>query len=216
MRIRREFAPLVLLVAAGIWSAAWAADEKPKKEMEGHSHSATDAKAAPMDAAAMDAMQKAMAPGENHKRLDYFVGNWKTENTMWMGPGEPMKSEGTVHYEWVLGGRYLQSTFTGSFMDQPFQGMALDGYDNTTGQYFSLWLDNAGTGYLLSHGQRSADGKQFTFTGTAPDPASKKPVKHRMISTIKDKDSFLFEMFTTQQGQKESKVMEIKYSRVAS
>ena len=54
----------------------------------------------------------------------------------------------------------------------PMEGFSIDGYDNVKGEYFSLWLDNMGTGYMLSIGERSEDGKSVTYTGSMPDPMS--------------------------------------------
>jgi len=120
--------------------------EMEKKDMaqggdSGHGMSQADMKA--ME----EAMMKAATPGEHHKALGRYVGDWTFTNTMWMDPSQPpMKSNGTVHAEWMLGNRYLSSTFRGSFGGQPFEGHATDGYDNVAGKYVSSWVDNMGTG----------------------------------------------------------------------
>ncbi len=165
------------------------------------------------DPAQMDAWQKAMTPAENHKHFEYFVGDWDAEITMYMGP-EPMTSTGTAHYEWILGGRYLHGTTAGDFMGMPMHGFSIDGYDNVTGRYFSVWLDNMGTGYMLSHGEKSEDGKSVTYTGSMPDPMTGAEVNHRMVTMITGDNTYVFEMFMTAVGAPEEVLaMVIKYTR---
>src|SRR6185503_17573914 len=74
--------------------------------------------------AMMDAWMKYATPGEAHKMLGNMVGTFDTKVTSWMQPGEPpMVSTGVSENKWVLGGRYIQQSFTGSFMGQPFEGI---------------------------------------------------------------------------------------------
>ena len=41
-----------------------------------------------------------------------------------------MKSTGSSEVKWIMGGRYLEQTATGTSMGQEFHGMGLMGYDN--------------------------------------------------------------------------------------
>src|SRR5687768_15991808 len=85
--------------------------------------------------AMMEAWQKAMTPGPQHKQLDGMVGTWNTTVKTWMAPGAPvMETSGTSENKWVLGGRYIEQRFKGSFMGQPFEGIGYTGYDNVTKQ----------------------------------------------------------------------------------
>jgi len=186
-------------------SVVFAADKEKEKT------TGKDAKAA----AEMEAWMKAATPGENHKHLDYFVGDWKTSNTMWMD-GSETKTEGTAHMEWAMDGRYVISKHSGNFMGMPFQGMGIEGYDNVSAKYFSIWIDNMSTQYMASDGTASADGKTFTYKGSSKDPMSGKTVHHRMVSTVTGPDTFKFEMFMSPDKAKEEKAMEILYSRVKS
>ena len=168
----------------------------------------------PKAAAEMEAWMKAATPGPQHKNLDFFVGDWKTQNTMWMD-GAETKTEGTAHSEWAMDGRYVISKHTGNFGGMPFQGMGIDGYDNIDAKYFSLWIDNMSTSYMASDGTASADGKTITYKGSMKDPTGKM-VHHRMVSTVTGPDSFKFEMFMSPDNAKEEKAMEILYTRVKS
>ncbi len=198
----------VLAAAAAIsWSVVLASSPV----LAGCGAGEKSAGAAP-DAAMMEAWMKAMTPGEQHKNLNFFVGEWNTENTMWM-EGTQMVSKGKMHCEPALGGRYFISKHTGDMNGMPFEGMGVDGYDNVNGEYFSTWYDNMGTGVMVSKGTASADMKSYTYTGATKDCMTGKMIQHKMVSTITGPDSYKFEMWMTPAGEKESKAMEMVLTR---
>jgi uncharacterized protein DUF1579 len=166
--------------------------------------------------AGMEAMMKAATPGEHHKPLQHFVGDWAYTMKMWMAPGQPpMESGGTMHAEPILGGRYIQSVYKGEFMGQPFEGHGTDGYDNAAGQYVGTWVDNAGTGIMHSTGTCDASGKVFTMTAEPMvDPASGKKAGTKSITTWTDDNHFTMEMFMVDPaGGAPTKVMELSAKR---
>ena len=55
----------------------------------------------------MAAMQEMAAPSADHERLTPFLGTFKAEVRIWMGPGDPMVSTGSMTNTWALGGRLL-------------------------------------------------------------------------------------------------------------
>jgi hypothetical protein len=136
---------------------------------------------------------------------------------MWMGPGEPIVSSGSSTYKWVLGGRYLQSQHTGDFGGVPFEGMGIDGYDNAQKEYFSLWFDNTGTGFMSIKGHPSFDGKGLTYSGTSFDPAQVRDVKVREEIRWLDDNTCTFTMFMDMPGPdgnpQDMKVMEMTKER---
>ena len=70
-----------------------------------------------------------MTPGWAHELLAKQTGKWKTETKFWHAPGTPPEvSPGELESKMVLGGRYLESKFTGLAMGQPFEGMSIEGY----------------------------------------------------------------------------------------
>jgi hypothetical protein len=77
MKLRGILAGLAFLVV--IAALAIGADEKSKK---------TKPAAGKMDEKAMmEMMAKYSTPGEEHKKLQNFVGTWDTTAKMWMDPG---------------------------------------------------------------------------------------------------------------------------------
>ena len=53
------------------------------------------------------------ALAEAHKNFEVFVGTFKAEVKMWMGPGEPMVSTGVMVNTLDLGGRFLRQEYKG-------------------------------------------------------------------------------------------------------
>lgn len=160
----------------------------------------------------MKAWQDYMTPGEMHKILANNVGEWNCEISSWMDPSQPpMKSEGTSVTESILEGRYFQTKFTGNFMGMTMNGLGIDGYDNARKVFFATWVDNMGTGIMYLEGTYDEASKTLNYNGTTTDPLGKE-VKIRQTIKIIDKDNSITEMYNEQDG-KESKSLEIKYSR---
>ena len=199
--------PVVLvLLLAGL--PAFAADA-PKKDV-----AATSADKAKAEQDVMMAeMMKYANPGPMHSLLDPLVGKWKTVIKSWMGPGDPIVSNGECERMWLLGGRFLQSKSSGTFQGMPFEGMELLGYDMKKKEYNSVWIDNMGTMLTLgTGGQADPSGKVFTMTSTFDDPLSGKPVSYRMVTKVIDNNSHTLTMVGSNNG-KDYTQMEITYTR---
>ncbi len=198
----RVLAATALLV---LCTTAFAADQPQKKEMS------------PEEKAAMEAMMKAMTPGDAHKLLDNMVGVFDAKVTAWFVPGaEPAVNTGTAENTWVLGNREVMQKFTGMFMGQQFHGIGFTGYDNIKKSYWGTWIDDMGTSVMVSTGATTDNGKTWKFTSTVPDPMTGKdaPVEERI--TVTDKDHHTFEMWSPGPDGKMMKMMEIVYTRKKS
>ena len=120
----------------------------------------------------------------------------------------------------ILGGRYFILDTTGK-MEMPgpdgkmipidFKGMEIEGYNNVKKRFESTWVDNMGTGTVMSTGAYDAASKTFTYQ-TEEEVVPGEKTKNRYTITVQDKDHHVFAWFTTQ-GDKEVKTMEISYSR---
>lgn len=197
MKSRSTIAVLFLLALCCTVVSAVAQD-KPK------------APAAPSMDDAMKAMASAATPGEQQKRLARFAGDWTFENTMWMDPSQPpMKSTGTMHGELLMGGRYVEHTWKGNMMGQPFEGRGTDAYDNVAKHYVSSWLDNMGTGIMYQIGSCDAAGNVCNYSGDMWDPMSGQKSTTRSTITWMDDKTFKNEMFGPGPDGKEVKWMEI-------
>ena len=177
---------------------------------------ATTATPPGMDAAtqaAMADMMKFATPGPMHELLKSLAGNWNTSNKSWYGPGDPVLSTGTCKREMILGGRFLKSTYQGTMMDQPFEGMEILGFDQRQNQFVSVWVDNMGTGIMMSNGGKAdPTGKVLTVNMNMDDPVSKKSIPYKMVTKIVDANKHTFSMIGVHEG-KETTEMEITYTR---
>jgi hypothetical protein len=173
------------------------------------------AKAGPPDEkAAMEAMMKAGTPGEAHKKLEPIVGTFDTKVKMWMDPSKPAEeSSGKTESKWVLGNRFVQQTYEGTFMGQPFSGMGYMGYDNITKKYTGTWMDSMGTAMMNSTGKVDASGKVMTYTAMMNDPVTGKLCKITEKVTVADNDHHMMEMWGPDPSGKNYKMMEITYVR---
>ncbi len=167
-----------------------------------------------MDPAMMEVMMKAGQPGDAHKRLDALAGSWDTKITMWMMPGmDPTTSSGTSTNTWVMGGRYLEQRFKGSFEGMPFEGVGYTGYDNVKKKYWGTWMDSMSTGMMTSVGSASDDGKTFEFEATMADPMTGKDSISKEKVTMTDADHHTMEMWSPAPDGTMFKMMEIVYTR---
>ena len=169
--------------------------------------------ASSQERAYMAAMMKAMTPGAPHRVLASMAGEWNVKTKMWMEGAPPMESTGTATNTMIMEGRYLQSSFRGAMMGMMFEGVGLTAFDNTTGQYQSVWLDNMSTMLMYATGAYDPATKTMTLRtemNDLLDPSIKVAV--REVITIVDADTHTMEMFETRAG-KESKSLEITYTR---
>ena len=159
------------------------------------------------------AMEKLCSVGDEHKLLEYMIGEWTTTCKMQMDPkAPPIESTGTSTSKWILDGRFVQSEHRGEFMGKPHVGIATTGYDNAKGKYVGTWMDNSCTGITMSEGTYDPSTKTFTYNTEVFCPIANGKVKVRYVITVKDKDTHTFEWFETRDG-KETKSMEITYKR---
>ncbi len=160
---------------------------------------------------------EAMSPGPEHELLKPFLGTFRAEVQLWMGPGDPMISAGTMTNEMVLGGRYLRQDYVGDATEGPFPnfaGYGFWGYNRLAGQFEGFWIDNASTMMQLETGAVDEAGKVWTMTSEMVHPEGGTVAK-RTVITLKDDDHHSMESFFDREGQ-EFKAMEIQYSRSGS
>jgi hypothetical protein len=167
-----------------------------------------------MDPQAMMEVYKQLAtPGEPHKLFASLAGSWTTTTKEWMEPGKPpTESTGTAEMKMLLDGRFLYQEYNSQMMGQPFSGIGIDAYDNLRKRYVTAWIDSMGTGIFLMEGTASADGKTITLRGSHPEPGGGR-MTHRAIWKIVDNNNQTFDMYGAYHGGKETKMMEITYTR---
>lgn len=198
-----------VLVFAGIvaLTVGLQAQDKAKKP-------AAAKKAPPDEKAMMEAWKKAASPGEFHKKLDDMVGTFDADVRMWMDPTKPPEdSKGTSVNKWVLGDRYVQTSYEGSMMGEPFNGIGYTGYDNVQKKYVGTWMDTGGTGIMSSTCNLDASGKSMTCKASFWDATTGKPSSMETKTSWTDRDHHSMEMWGTAPGGKKFKMMEMTYTR---
>ena len=164
--------------------------------------------------AEMKAWMEYMTPGEIHKEMAKWDGEWNEEMTMWMAPGAPaQKSTATCVNKMILGGRYQSSMHTGSFNGMPFEGMSTVAYDNVKKTFVTTWIDNMGTGMMVMEGKWDEKTKTLNTKGKQTDPMTGKDMDVRETFQIIDDNTQKMEMFMTPAGGKEYKSMEVVFTR---
>lgn len=200
MNVRTSLSRLAPLAGLLIWAAPLGAQEKeqpPAAEM----------------AEMMEAWQKAGQPGEQHQHLAKLVGSWNAEVKFWMDPsGDPMISHGTMDYEMIMGGRYLEEKIRSDFMGQPFQGRGIYGYNNVTGELEAVWIDDMSTGIYTYTGSIDEAGKEIALIGKYQDPMTREWKQSRSEMHLIS-DTELHYVSYEVQGDQEIKIMEITGTR---
>ena len=154
------------------------------------------------------------ATTEAHERLKAFVGTFRAEVKLWMGPGDPHESTGTMVNTLELGGRFLQQSYVGDPGDGPFPefaGHGFWGFNTVSGKYEGFWIDTASTLMQTEAGDVDATGKVWTMVGEMPTPDG--VIKKKSVVTLQGNDQHMIEMFFQMPDGNEAKGMEIQYTR---
>jgi uncharacterized protein DUF1579 len=160
----------------------------------------------------MDAMMKAGTPGPQHAELAKGAGAWTFTGKFWMDPAKPpMEASGTAERTIMLDGRVLAEVVHSEMMGMPFEGHGMAGYDNTLGKYWSTWMDNMSTGFMVQWG--TCDGTTCNFTGEYADPVTRKLKKNRSVMRHEGTDKEVMEGYETGPDGKEYKSMELVFTR---
>ncbi|MCA9398148.1 MAG: DUF1579 domain-containing protein [Candidatus Omnitrophica bacterium] len=170
-----------------------------------------------MDAAQKKIMQQMQAystPNEHHDVLKKMVGTWSAEVKYWMAPGgEPQTSQGTGELELIMGGRFLQQSFTGDVMGEVFEGVGILGYDNIRQEYQNIWFDNMSTGLMMSTGQYNSESQMIKEEGMLSCPLTNGERWFRSVTTFVDENKFTYETFMKDENGNEFQSMMINYTR---
>ena len=169
----------------------------------------------------MAKMMELGQPGENHKVLAQFAGNWSFKTTFWMVPGgPPSESTGSATCKPLMGGRYFVSEATGKFempgpdghmQSMDYKGMELAAYDNAKKKFISTWIDNMGTGIIILEGTYDPATKTFTYL-TEEEMMPGMKTKVRELIKFVDPDHYVLEWYEDHGGT-QAKTMEIDYAR---
>lgn len=164
----------------------------------------------------MMACMMAGTPGKMHERLAADAGTWQGQHTMWMFPGaEPMTSDCQSKVTVAMDGRFIRAEFSGEIPGMgPYTGLGIQGFDNVSGKFVAIWLDNHSTGIMNATGDLSEDGKTITWNYSYSCPITKKASVMREVETNAGANAKTLTMFGPDpKTGKEFKMMEIVLTR---
>ncbi len=148
---------------------------------------------------AMARMMEMATPSAAHADLMAHAGTWTVDYKYRMSPdADWTTAQGVVTSKPVLGGRYLMEEHAMEMMGLPMNGLLFLGFDNSTKEYTSLWMDTSSTWWVEARGTKGADGAT-NMTGTMKDIAGTRP--YRMKSWKKADGAMEHEMYDTIDGR---------------
>jgi len=202
-------AALAALTACATTNASTGSESRPQPQSQ--EGAATGELPPGMDAAMMAEMMRLATPGPEHAELIKGAGEWELTYRMRMAPDAPWtESKGTMSARPLLDGRYLLEEHTSEVMGMPMKGLNIVGFDNSTGEFTSMWADNFSTWWLTSRGKHNADG-DIDFRGTMKDVAGERPFR-MLVHNVSDDESVVH-MFDTIPPQGEVETMQITCRR---
>ena len=150
-------------------------------------------------------------PGPEHQRLAKEVGTWDAviQSTGMDGKAEKSKGENETR---AMGGFWFVDSFAGSFAGAAFLGHGMIGYDPIKKKFVQSWCDSMSPMLMMFEGTFDKDGKVLTMTGSGPSTGGK-TVAMRTVTTWKDDNTKVFELFEAGPDGKEVCMLTITYTR---
>jgi len=149
-------------------------------------------------------------PNRNHEFLHAFTGHWNTQTRIMYTESQ----HGTANANMILGGRFLEMSYTGTLMGIPLKGRTTLGYDNFKKKFTAVFIDNLGTSIRTAQGSLDHSAKVLSLWGTMDEWMTgehDKPVMYRY--RIADQDTIVFEIFDLSITDGEAKVIEVLHTR---
>jgi len=150
-------------------------------------------------------------PGPEHQRLAKEVGTWDAVIESMGMDGKPEKSKGENETK-PMGGFWFVDSFAGSFAGAAFLGHGMIGYDPIKKKFVQSWCDSMSPMLMMFEGSFDKDGKVLTMTGSGPSTGGK-TVSMRTVTTWKDDNTKVFELFEAGPDGKEVCMLKITYTR---
>ena len=213
---RRLGRTILALVVAGATTIGWAQEsgKQPPRQTtpthQQHKHQQQQ-----QGDAEMQAWIEAATPGPQHRLMNYCIGEWQATWKHWFAPGQEAPPEqGICVNEWVLGGRFIKTTFRGTFMGMPYEGVGYTGFDKVTGKFVSTWMDNMSTSIMYEMGSYDPDKKLFTYTSEMQQPTGVIAQQTTTVQIINDNQHVMTFYQKLPGMEQPKKVMEVTFNRL--
>jgi|SRR5882672_971254 len=160
--------------------------------------------------AVASAQPPAAKPGPEHKKLDYFTGNWTSEGDVKPGPmGPGGKVTVSEDSKWMDGGYFvvMHSTFKGGAMGDG-TGVSYMGYDPQEKVYTYDEFNSMGE---VVHAKGTLEGDTWTWTNEMK--MGPQTFKGRYITKIVSPTSYTYKFEVSPDGTNWSLVMDGKQTK---
>jgi len=155
-------------------------------------------------------------PGEPHELLASTVGDWDLTIKVWTAPDtEPVESAGTATGRWILGERFVETTYQGEVMGRSFEALKIEGFESASQEYVTTWRDNLGTYTMIFRGTCSSICPIRIMMAEFLDPVSATKLKIKGVTTLTEGDGYSYESFVVTPDGNEFKNMELVAERQA-
>ena len=154
-------------------------------------------------------------PGEPHRLLERFLGDWESETRITLPGQKPPAERGTSRASWTMAGRWLQIENEGTLMQMPVRSVTLLGYDNFKMSYVLTNVSSLDTAMNHAEGDMDPTGKAMILYGTLDEYLTgehDKMVKY--VYRFPSEDKIVLEVHDLPIGEKNTQVIEIVYNRV--
>jgi hypothetical protein len=149
-------------------------------------------------------------PGEPHELLAGTVGDWDLSILIWATPDtEPVESTGSATGRWILGDRFVETTYEGEAMGRPFEALKIEGFEKATQEYVTTWRDNLGTHTMIFRGKCGITCEVRTMMADFVDPISKTALKIKGVTTLTEEEGYSYESFVVTSDGNTFKNMEL-------
>jgi hypothetical protein len=161
-------------------------------------------------AAAQTQLQTPPKPSPEVKKLDYFIGNWKSEGDIKPGPfGPGGKFSATEQNEWMPGGFFLLSHADESTPMGNGKGLAIFGYDTNDKVYTYQAYNSMGE---AEHATGTLAGDTWTWTNE--EKMEGKLMRGRYTVKTLSPASYTFKFEMAPEGGEWATVMEGKATKI--
>jgi hypothetical protein len=107
-------------------------------------------------------------PTQEHRWLQKFIGDWKTESKATMEPDQPpMQCVGTLSSR-QLGAFWVMNELKGEWSGAPMTGIQTLGYDKDKKKYVGTWVDSMTDTLWQYQGNVDSSGKILTLEADGP------------------------------------------------
>lgn len=153
--------------------------------------------------------------GSPHRFLAQLAGSWTGISRLWLEP-DTLTDESPVvgSIQLILDGRFALYLYQGTIEGEPQHGMFMVGYNTTTDQFESSWVDSFhnNTAIMFCVG-RATDGG-FSVLGSFPDPTGGPDWGWRTELEVLDEDHLVITAYNIDPEGNEAKATEARLTRV--